>query len=144
MEIYYKRYNQCFNLRVAAVIKKDDKIIFKKHLDNYYTLPGGRVRFGETTEAAIKRIIYEDFGLNIKINRLLSINENFFSHGDDDYHEVLFIYHCELTEDPASEGLEAALHSVPVEDLLRFNIKPRFLIEELKRLPLTISHTVNK
>lgn len=144
MEIYFKRNDQCFNLRVVAIIKRDDKVLFKKDLDHFYTLPGGRVRFGETTERAIKRILYENFNLRVTINRLVSINENFFSYSDDDYHEVLFVYHCDLREDSIDEPLYSNLHSVSVHDLFQINIQPRFLIEELKRLPLNISHTVNK
>lgn len=147
MDIYYKRNGQCFNLRVAAIIKKDEKILLKKDFEDYYTLPGGRVRFGETTERAIKRIIFEQFNRSISINRLISINENFFTYSEDDYHEVLFIYLCDLKNDDGDLEVEndpINLHAVSVNDLLQINLQPRFLIEELKRLPLTISHTVNQ
>lgn len=146
MDIYFKRDDQCFNLRVSAVIKRDNKIILKKDVSAYYTLPGGRVRFGETTERAIKRIIFEEFNWKINIVRLISINENFFSYSEDDYHEVLFIYLCELIDDEEAmtDNPPSKIHFVSISDLLQINLQPRFLIEELKRLPLTISHTINK
>ena len=42
MYINFKHDNKCFNLRVASVINKDDKILLTKD-DKFTTLPGGRV-----------------------------------------------------------------------------------------------------
>lgn len=143
MDIYFKRADQCFNLRVAGVIKKEDKILLLKE-GEHYTLPGGRVQFGETTERALQRMIYDELGFHLKIKRLLSINEHFFTYGNDDYHEVLFIYLGEYDE-RWSELLKENnnYQVVAMNDLFKFNLKPEFLIQELKQLPPTINHHVN-
>jgi ADP-ribose pyrophosphatase YjhB (NUDIX family) len=147
MDIYFRHDHKCFNFRVAAIIKLDDNRILMSRFNEIYTLPGGRVRFGETTEKALKREIRATLGLEIKIDRLVSINENFFDYGSDEYHEVLFIYLCDLTapiqEDIISENDEI-YQFISINELINLKIKPEFLLEELKKLPIRITHNVNK
>ena len=47
-----------FNFRVAGFIRIDDKILLQKSPQmDFYNLPGGRVKFGESTvEAIIKEV----------------------------------------------------------------------------------------
>jgi len=83
--------------------------------------------------------------LKISVNRLLSINENFFSYDSDDYHEVLFVYVCEAeTEQQDMSFSQEDYVYMPITDLSNINLKPRFLLDELKKLPLAITHNVNK
>ena len=45
-----------FNFRVGAIIVKDDRVLLQKiELDNFYTVVGGRVHFGEDTASAVIR-----------------------------------------------------------------------------------------
>jgi len=145
MDIYFRHNQKCFNFRVAAIIRSDDKILLSKFND-VFTLPGGRVKFGETTEKAIQRKIFEELNLKVKISRLSSINENFFEYGPDEYHEVLFIYLCDIDEIDDDKVVKSSeeYHFVPFTELVHLNLKPGFLLEELKKLPLKISHNVNK
>lgn len=146
MEIYFKRGNQSFNFRVAAIIKKDNQILVSKFNDTY-TLPGGRVRFGETTEKGLQRAIFSELGVIVSIQRLISINENFFTYGEDDYHEVLFTYLCDIEEDIDTDKVsneKESYHFMKLQDLLKANLKPAFLINDLKQLPHSIHHNVNK
>lgn len=149
MYINFKRDNKCFNLRVASVIKKDDKILLTRD-NNFYTLPGGRVYFGETTENALKRSIYDELNINIKIIKLLSINENFFDYGKDDYHELLFVYLCELEEKSnydeivINKDADKSYHFVSIKDMLNLNFKPEFLLSDLEKVSKEITHNVNK
>ena len=142
MDIYFRHDRKCFNFRVSAVIKNDNRILLS-HYNNVYTLPGGRVHFGETTEQSIKRIIQNELNVNVKIIKLLSINENFFEYGDDDYHELLFVYLCEL-EPSIQEDLNDQYNFFTVAEMIDLNIKPEFLLTELKKLSGNISHYINK
>jgi ADP-ribose pyrophosphatase YjhB (NUDIX family) len=145
MDIYFRHDQKCFNFRVAAIIKLDDNRILMTRYNDAYTLPGGRVRFGETTEKALKREIRTNLDVEIRIDRLVSINENFFDYGNDEYHEVLFIYLCDLTEDIHEDTITDEVYQfIAISDLINIKIKPEFLLEELKKLPIRITHNVNK
>lgn len=146
MDVYFRHDQKCFNFRVAGIIKKDHQVLLSKFND-FYTLPGGRVKFGETTEQAIKRKIVEEIGIKVNINKLLSINENFFEYGEDDYHEVLFVYLCEAQNSAdmdENEIIKDKFIYKSINDLVNLNLKPEFLLEELKKLPERISHNINR
>lgn len=145
MDIYFRHENKCFNFRVSAVINKESKILLS-HINDTYTLPGGRVKFGETTEKAIKRAILEEFNVKAEVIKLLSINENFFEYGDDDYHELLFVYSCEINEEidinevNNNELMDDIYEFVSINEIMNLNLKPEFLLTELKKL----SNYINK
>jgi ADP-ribose pyrophosphatase YjhB (NUDIX family) len=149
MYINFKHDHKCFNLRVSSVINKDDKILFSRDND-FYTLPGGRVFFGETTENALKRTILNDLNIKIKIVKLLSINENFFDYGVDEYHELLFVYLCEIDNDEeiadeiVNTKKDKSYHFITMKEILNLNLKPEFLLSDLKNISQDIMHNVNK
>ncbi len=70
------------NLRVGAIIVKDNKILMVKNSKHdYYYSVGGRIKFGETAEEAIVREVYEETGAHLTLDRLAFIHENYF-YGD--------------------------------------------------------------
>jgi len=151
MYINFRHDNKCFNLRVASVIKKDDKILLSWDGD-FYTLPGGRVLFGETTEKALKRIVKEELNVEINIVKLLSINENFFDYGEDHYHELLLVYLCEVNEEIKDVNTQSkqepykSFSFVPYKELINVNFKPEFLLSDLDTSSDTqiITHNVSR
>ncbi len=58
-------------LAVSAAIFRDDKILLVRRARSpakgYYSLPGGRVEFGETLHAALHREVEEETALTIEI-----------------------------------------------------------------------------
>ena len=58
-------------LAVSAAIFRDDKILLVRRARSpakgLYTLPGGRVEFGETLHAAVRREVLEETALEIEI-----------------------------------------------------------------------------
>jgi 8-oxo-dGTP diphosphatase len=58
-------------LAVSATIFRDDKILLVRRARSpakgFYTLPGGRVEFGESLESALLREVDEETGLGIEI-----------------------------------------------------------------------------
>ena len=64
-------------LTVDAVIKKNLKIVLiKRKQEPYrgqYALPGGFVEYGETVEAALRREVFEETGLVVKIKSLVGV-----------------------------------------------------------------------
>ena len=68
-----------FNLRVGAVITDGNRVLVNTDSRvDFYTVIGGRVKLGETAEAAILREIREETGVSAETDRLYSISEKFF------------------------------------------------------------------
>lgn len=63
------------NIRVAAIIRDQDKILVSKWPDGTISLVGGRVAYGETAQAAISREVTEETGLAVKSAQLHAIIE---------------------------------------------------------------------
>jgi 8-oxo-dGTP diphosphatase len=66
-------------LAVSAAIFRDDKILLVRRArspaDGFYSLPGGRVEFGETLHAALNREVIEETALKIEIAGLAGWRE---------------------------------------------------------------------
>lgn len=70
-------------IAMKALIVRDDKVLIIREAATYgdgtqrgrYHLPGGRVETGENFEAALKREVKEETGLDIKIERPLYVGE---------------------------------------------------------------------
>ncbi|MBU3144507.1 NUDIX hydrolase [Clostridium sp. CF012] len=79
MDISFKTDEGRFNYRVAGIIIHDNKLlIMKGEHSPYYYIPGGRVAMNELSEYAIIREIKEELNAEVKVNRMLWVNENFF------------------------------------------------------------------
>ena len=70
------------NLRVGAIIMKNGKILMvgNDRADYLYSV-GGRIKFGETSEEAVVREVFEETGVKMEVDRLGFIHENYF-YGD--------------------------------------------------------------
>lgn len=66
-------------LAVSAVIFRDDRILLVRRARSpakgFYSLPGGRVEFGESLHAALHREVDEETGLAIEIGGLAGWRE---------------------------------------------------------------------
>lgn len=64
---------------VGAVVLSGDQVLLMRRLVNpeagRWSLPGGKVEFGETLEQAIQRELWEELGLQIQIVMLLGLVE---------------------------------------------------------------------
>ncbi|WP_181350312.1 NUDIX hydrolase [Thalassobacillus sp. CUG 92003] len=68
--------------------ERDDVLIVKNVGRNTWSLPGGAVENGETLDEAVIRETYEEAGVTIQPEDILSINEAFMSFSQ---HHALFI-----------------------------------------------------
>lgn len=72
-----------FNYRVGAIIIKNNKLlVVKNHKASYFYSVGGRVKYNETCEEAIKREIKEELGIDMEIDRAIFFHEQFFDEKD--------------------------------------------------------------
>src|SRR5574344_790425 len=143
------------NIRVGAIIMRDQKILMvgNEHSDYLYSV-GGRVKFGETTEEAVIREVYEETGIKMEVDRLGYVHENFFL-GDSTtnlgkkYYEISFFYFMKVPSD-----FEPVCNSF-TEDDQKEHIKwisidsnqkyfPEFFRDELKDITEGVKHFVTK
>ncbi|MBQ6655084.1 MAG: GNAT family N-acetyltransferase [Erysipelotrichaceae bacterium] len=93
------------NIRVGAIIMKGERFLMvRSSQSGYYYSVGGRIKFGETAEEAVRREVREETGTDMEIDRLGFILENYFM-GDipsrlgKEYYELAFYFYMKTPED---------------------------------------------
>ncbi len=119
------------NIAIASLIH-DNKILLlrrnKPPFKGLWGMPGGKAEFGEHIEDTIKREIFEETGLNIKLKRILAVlSEIFFdTETQEDYwHSILFL--CDVDIDDISKfknSSEGDLEWFSLDDLPKTEIIP--------------------
>ena len=155
MDVTYKTVEGRFNFRVAGLLVHEDKLlVMKDEHQSYFYIPGGRVKIHEQTEEAIKRELLEELTVDVRINRLLWINENFFVEDTlkEKFHEICFYYLLELTNDHLLKNGEAfvvnengKIHQyiwTHFDNLSEIELYPLFLKEKIRQLPKQIEHII--
>lgn len=85
---------------VAAIIKKDDKVLITRRADHkllsgYWEFPGGKVDDGEDPRSALEREIHEELGVRIAVKQFYSSSEHEYDFGTI----ILDGYICYLCEE---------------------------------------------
>jgi 8-oxo-dGTP diphosphatase len=95
-----RRYPQRPIIGVGALIFRRGRILMaqrgKEPLKGVWSLPGGALEIGESLDAAIRREVREETGLEVKPLRVFEIFERILrdSRGAPEYHYVLIDYIC--------------------------------------------------
>ena len=144
------------NVRVGAIIMKDGKFLMvgNKTQDYLYSV-GGRVHFGETFEEAVKREVLEETGVEMEIDRLGFIHENFFISNTWDekgllVQELSIYFYMKTPEkfepvctDLCEEGVEQNLYWIsPYDEGVKYY--PEFFKTELRNPVDYVKHFVTK
>jgi ADP-ribose pyrophosphatase YjhB (NUDIX family) len=137
-----------FNLRVAAVITRGDQVLLCT-VDGlgYWFLPGGRVRFGEPSDAALARELAEELGHDLPPGPLALVAENIFRSRPLE-HEIGLYYRVTWPSALAPEDLDGGIESghtfrwLPVRELGSVDFRPVGLIPVLPELTDTTRHVV--
>lgn len=133
------------NLRAVAIIMNNNKILFQKRKqDEFWALPGGKIKAGEPAKETIKRELKEELGVtNCNIERLHSVAEHFFNFGEDKYHQYIFSYIVKINNNDILnniefEGIEQNENLVfkwfDIKNIKNAPIKPDFLKTKLEKL----------
>jgi len=87
-----------FQMRAAAIIRRDGHVLIHRAThEAFWTLPGGRVEFGESSAQTLGREIAEELGVTSRVGALSLLVENFFVYDGWDVHELGFYHEVELT-----------------------------------------------
>jgi ADP-ribose pyrophosphatase YjhB (NUDIX family) len=144
-----------FIYKVGAVIIRENKVLMMKNeYSPYYYTVGGRVRFGETSQDAVLREVREEIGIELEIERLAFVHENFFNAdflGGAPCHEIAFYYLMKQPDDDAFKNItcesfggygvgKESLHWLALDELAGIDLFPLFYKTELQRLREEIVH----
>jgi ADP-ribose pyrophosphatase len=89
-----------FNLRAAAIVPREGHVlIHRSTVDPFWTLPGGRVEWGESTCATVEREIEEELGVTATVGGLAAVVENFFTYAGQRCHELAYYFTVHLPDE---------------------------------------------
>lgn len=108
-----RRYPKRPIIGVGALIFRRGRILMaqrgKQPLKGLWSLPGGAVETGESLDAAVRREVREETGLEVKPVKVFEIFERIMrdSRGAPEYHYVLIDYICRVTGGDLRAGDDA-------------------------------------
>ena len=142
------------NLRVGAIIMKNGRILMAGNdWAPYLYSVGGRIKFGETAEDAVRREVREETGRDLEIDRLGFVHETYFL-GDSPsklgrpIYEISFYFYMKTPPDfePVCESFSEAgdpeyLKWIPLDSEEKYF--PEFFRTELLHPEHTVKHFVS-
>ena len=155
-DILLKNSGIYFSYRVGAIIIQNNHILMVKNENcPYYYSVGGGIQFGETSEDAVLREIYEETNIRLEIDRLVFIHENFFIAdfmNDTPFQEIRFFYIMKINDDIKNincssngvDGSKDSLHWLPIDKLSEYQLFPEFYKIELQNLTTDVRHFIAK
>lgn len=94
-----------FFTAVKALIRHDGRILLLREAQSYadgthqhfYDVPGGRINPGETWDAALRREIREECGMDVTIGRPFHVSEIRMARGIEDWQILRIFFDCTAT-----------------------------------------------
>lgn len=139
------------NIRVGAIIMKDGKVLMVGNKrDDYLYSVGGRIKFGETAQEAIVREVLEETGVEMEINRLGFVHENYFYGNNLNklIYEISFYFYMNVPSDfsPSCESFtednrKEFLRWIALDEDIK--IYPEFFRTELKKITDAVKYFIN-
>lgn len=140
-----------FKYRVAGLAMYQGHVLIHQFEgSSYWSLPGGNVELGETSKEALIRELNEEAGLDVEIERLLWVHENYFVRASGkQVQEVCFYYLIRLKKEKTlrfvgAEGKTRLFFKwALLHDLASINLVPSFLKSNLHLLPGQPTHIIS-
>lgn len=155
---------------VAVILDRDERhvLLHRALVEDFWSMPGGRIEIGETSSDTLKREMREELSVEIEIDRLLWVSEEFFEYAGVKWHGIGFYYLVKLPEDcpiydhDSWSGIEEFVEDIFVPEEMRaetnrlelifmwhdreklrdLNLYPRFLQDRLRALPEATQHVI--
>jgi len=153
--ITFERGNVRFSHRTVGVAVHDGHVLLHRaESDDFWALPGGRCELLEPAGEALRREMKEELGVDVRVERLLWVIENFFEWHDTAHHELGLYFLMDLGPDfrhydvrelfvGDEEGLRLIFRWFPVDRLRAVPLHPTFLREALATIPTATEHIVH-
>ena len=144
-----------FNYRTVGIVLDGERVlIHRSEMDDFWSLPGGRVEMMESAEGALRREMREELEIDVHIGRLVWIVENFFEYDGNPYHEIAFYFLMILPHDSHlygrgesfagnEEGLKLTFKWYKIDELKKLELYPAFLKDRLRSIPGNTEHIVH-
>jgi 8-oxo-dGTP diphosphatase len=109
----------------AAVLVHDDRILIARRpagdrLAGYWEFPGGKLENGETPRACLKREMYEEFGIQVRIGAFVDQTE----HRDDHLAIRLLVFEAEIEKGEVQPTVHDAIRWVAPDQMPYFRFAP--------------------
>ncbi|SHE46273.1 ADP-ribose pyrophosphatase YjhB, NUDIX family [Seinonella peptonophila] len=142
-----------FNYRVAAILIHQQKVLLHRFIDwETWLLPGGRCEWFEPSTKTVIREMEEELGIEVKINRLCYIVENFFLDKGTNFHELCFYYLVQpVNWNPILDQTRFTIEEndskflfewIPLDELKDAPLYPAFLRTSIHHLPKQVEHRI--
>lgn len=137
-----------FKFRVCGALKHNGKyLVVQMNQNSFFCLPGGHVELGEDTDMAILREMKEELGYEVKIEKMIAINQNFFKSEDGkNFHEIGVYYVVNAVDESKintdnyqreelDKGKIQYLQFVwaTIEELKKMDFRPKFIVNCLDK-----------
>ena len=144
-----------FTYRIVGIAINDAKVLLHRgEEDDFWAFPGGRCELLENSKETLKREMQEELKVDIKIERLLWVVENFFEYNGIEVHEVGFYFLMSFpTNSYVYEQKEKFIiyeeedklifRWFPIDNLENIELYPSFLRKALKSIPENIEHIIH-
>ncbi len=144
-----------FTYRVVGIVMDNQRVLLHRaEPDDFWSLPGGRGELLEVSQNTLKREMREELGVEIQVERLLWVVENFFEHNAQSHHELGLYFLMSFpsrsplyTESKAFAGDEQGLKLIfkwhPLDALEDVLLYPAFLRQALTSIPEFTEHIVH-
>lgn len=111
--------NNLYQIRVTGLLIENGKLLLVKQKvspNRSWSLPGGRLEYGETLEEGIIRELYEETGLNVKVIKLLYVCEKSDATPPLLHITFMLVRVCGEIKLPTNEYDENPIHDVKFVD----------------------------
>ena len=107
--------------------------------------------YGETSEDALIREFKEEIGIDIIVNRLIWVEENFWKWGKKDAHNISFYFLVSLENNsdiadsfskPIKDNNDLLLQWVAFDELKELTVYPPYIKDKLANISGSIEHFV--
>lgn len=152
--IAFARGNTRFNFRVVACALHEGRVLMHRaEQDDFWALPGGRGELLEPSVETLRREMREELGVEVQVERLVWIVENFYGNADARFHEIALYYLISFP--PGSplyaqeeffgdeEGLRLIFRWQSIDTLEQVRFYPSFLRAAMKSIPSGVEHVVH-